>query len=151
MKMELKPAGQGTEKPIVVDAQFHHVPHTIFQKVDETIFATREGRSLQERNRDPQIRAKKSTSLLQDSDSTLRHMDDCGIDVAMIQRPNWSVAGMEACRILNDGLAAAARQNPRRFLPLATVPYVFGQDSLDELVRVKNELGFTGVAIMTSQ
>jgi len=84
-----------------------------------TVFTTREGRVLQETNRNPKSLARRSTRLLQDLEGILRHMDDCGIDVAMIQMPNWSIAGMEVCRVLNDGLAAAARQNPGRFLPLA--------------------------------
>jgi len=78
-------------------------------------------------------------------------MDSCGTDVAMIQHPSWSVAGMEVCRVLNDGLMKIAQQNPKRFLPLATCPYIFGQESIDELTRVKNELGFKGVAIITNQ
>lgn len=149
--MEKDPTLQKVEKPIVVDAQFHHVPREIFKKVDETAFTTREGRILQEANRNQKTLARRSTRLLQDLEGTLRHMDDCGIDVAMIQMPNWSIAGMEVCRVLNDGLADLASRNPCRFLPLATVPYVFGQDSIDELERVKNELGLKGLGIMTGQ
>lgn len=143
--------GNASRKVCVVDAQFHYVPAETYKKVDETNFTTREGKRLQEKNRDPKVIEKKATKLLQDLDATLRHMDTCGIDVAMIQMPSWSVAGMEVCRVLNDGLAKAAELHPRRFLPLATVPTIFGQDSIDELVRAKNELGFKGVAILTNQ
>jgi predicted TIM-barrel fold metal-dependent hydrolase len=143
-------SGQRSQKFVVVDAQFHHVPTAVYKKVDEMNFTTQEGRALQNKNRNPKTLAKQATRLLQDLDATLRHMDACGIDVAMIQMPSWSVAGMEVCRVLNDGLAKAAQQNPRRFLPLATVPYIFGQESIDELARVK-DMGFQGVAILTNQ
>lgn len=143
--------GQTLQNAVVVDAQFHHVPAAVYKKVDELNFTSPEGRKLQEKNRDPKTIAGKAHSLLQDLDATLRFMDAAGIDVAMIQMPSWSVAGMEVCRVLNNGLAKAAEQHPKRFLPLATCPYIFGQESIDELVRAKNELGFKGIAILSNQ
>ncbi len=146
-----KPTGQSSKKFIVVDAQFHHVPTAIYKKVDEATFTTQDGKDLQAKNRDPKNKGKRATRLLQDLESTLRHMDACGTNVAMIQNPSWAVAGMEVCRVLNDGLAKAAEESPKRFLPLASVPYIYGQESIDELVRVKNELGFKGIGIITNQ
>ena len=146
-----KSSNQTSKKFVVVDAQFHHVPEAVFRKVDEVKFTSQEGRDLQAKNRNPKTIAQKATRLLQDLDAALQYMDACGIDVAMIQMPSWSVAGMEVCKVLNDGLAEAAQRNPDRFLPMATVPYIFGQESLDELRRVKDELGFKGVAILTNQ
>jgi predicted TIM-barrel fold metal-dependent hydrolase len=141
----------GSAAPIVVDAQFHYVPAEVFKRVDETVFDTQEGRTLQEKNRDPQIEAKPATKRLQDLEQSLRHMDACGIDIAMIMMPGWTVAGVEVCRILNNGLAKAAKEYPGRFLPMAAVPFLEGQRSLDELARVKNELGLRGISIMTNQ
>jgi predicted TIM-barrel fold metal-dependent hydrolase len=142
---------QGSKKYTVVDAQFHHVPSAVFKKVDETVFESKEGRALQERNRDPQTKAKPVTQRLQNIETSLRHMDECGVDMAMIMMPGWEVAGVEVCRILNDGLAKAAKEYPGRFLSMAAVPFIEGQRSIDELDRVKNDLGMKGVSILTNQ
>jgi len=146
--------GAPVKKPnkyLVIDAQFHYVPSEVFQKVDETVFETKEGRALQERNKDPRTKARPATQRLQDIEADLKHMDECGVDMAMIMMPGWGVAGVEVCRILNDGLARAAREYPDRFLPVAAVPYIEGQRSIDELDRVKNELGLKGVSVLTNQ
>ena len=135
----------------VVDAHFHHVPRAVYEKLDTATFEQIEARTLQLKNRDPRYVATRANQLLRDLDATLRYMDAVGIDIAILQMPSWSVAGLEVCRVLNDGLAKAARAQPTRFLPVATVPYIFGQASIDELVRIKNDLGFSGVSILTSQ
>jgi hypothetical protein len=113
-----KPTGQSSKKFIVVDAQFHHVPTAIYKKVDEATFTTQDGKDLQAKNRDPKNKGKRATRLLQDLESTLRHMDACGTNVAMIQNPSWAVAGMEVCRVLNDGLAKAAEESPKKVLAI---------------------------------
>ena len=143
--------GQRSPDYTVVDAQFHYVPSEVFRKVDETAFESIEGKTLQERNRDPRSKAKPVTRRLQDIETSLRHMDECGVETAMIMMPGWEVAGVEVCRILNDGLAKAAREYPGRFLPMAAVPFMEGRRSIDELDRVKNELGMKGVSILTNQ
>jgi predicted TIM-barrel fold metal-dependent hydrolase len=134
----------------VIDAQFHHVPSDVFRKVDETVFETKEGKALQERNRDPRSKTKPVTRKLQDIEASLRHMDECGVDMSMIMMPGWEVAGVEVCKILNNGLARAAREYPGRFLPMAAVPFIEGQRSMDELDRVKNDLGLKGISILTN-
>jgi predicted TIM-barrel fold metal-dependent hydrolase len=135
----------------VVDAHFHHVPLAVYEKLDAGVFEQAESRRLQSKNRDPKYANSRANQLLRDLDATLRHMDEVGIDVSVLQMPSWSVAGLEVCRVLNDGLARAARDNPARFKPVATVPYIFGQDSIDELTRVHDELGFKGISVLTSQ
>jgi predicted TIM-barrel fold metal-dependent hydrolase len=142
---------QGSKKYAVVDAQFHYIPSEVFKKVDETAFETKEGRALQERNRDPQTKAKPVTRRLQNIATSLRHMDECGVDMAMIMMPGWEVAGVEVCRVLNDGLAKTAEEYRGRFLPMAAVPFIEGQRSINELDRVKNDLGMRGVSILTNQ
>ncbi len=151
-----KPDGKDTphkkfKKYLVIDAQVHYVPAEVFQKVDETIFETKEGRALQERNRDPRTKARPAIQRLQDLEGALRHMDECGVDMAVIMMPGWEVAGVEVCKILNDGLAQAAKEHSGRFLPMAAVPYIEGQRSIDELDRVKNDLGMKGVSVLTNQ
>jgi predicted TIM-barrel fold metal-dependent hydrolase len=142
---------QESKKYVVVDAQFHHAPSEIFRKVDETVFESKEGKALQERNRDPQAKAKPATQRLQNIEMALRHMDECGVDMAMIMMPGWSVAGIEVCKILNNGLAKVAKEYPGRFLPMAAVPFIEGQRSIEELGRVGNDLGLKGVSILTNQ
>jgi len=139
------------EEYVVVDAQFHHVPPEAFKKVDEMVFESKEGKTLQERNREARARAKPATQGLQNIEAALRHMDECGVDMAMIMMPGWTVAGMEVCKILNDGLARTAREYPGRFLPMAAIPFIEGQRAIDELARAKNELGLKGVSIITNQ
>ena len=151
-----KPEGRGTpdkrsKRYVVIDAQFHYVPTEVFRKVDETVFEAKEGKALQERNRDPRTKARPAIQRLQNIEAALKHMDECGVDMAMIMMPGWEVAGVEVCRILNDGLAKAAKEHPGRFLPMAAVPFIEGQRSIDELDRVKNELGLKGVSILTNQ
>jgi predicted TIM-barrel fold metal-dependent hydrolase len=145
------PGDKGAQTPVVIDAQFHYVPAEVFHKVDETVFDSPEGRALQAGNRAPETQAKPATKRLQNIEQSLQHMDACGIDMAMIMMPGWTVAGIEVCRILNNGLAKAAKDYPGRFLPMAAVPFLEGQRSLEELERVQNELGFRGVSIMTNQ
>jgi predicted TIM-barrel fold metal-dependent hydrolase len=139
------------ESDVVVDAHFHHVPLSVFKTLDDSAVSDPEALRLQAKNRDPGYMASRANSLLRDLDATLRFMDTAGIDIAMLQMPSWSVAGLEICRMLNNGLAQVWRDVPKRFLPIATVPYVHGQSSLDELTRAREELGFKGVSILTSQ
>ena len=140
-----------TGKPVVVDAHFHHVPLAVYEKLDALALDDVEARRLQLKNRDPAYAGSKANRLLRDLDATLRFMDEVGIDVSMLQMPSWSVAGLDVCRVLNDGLARAAKDNPARFLPVASVPCIHGEASLDELTRVREELGFAGISILTSQ
>jgi predicted TIM-barrel fold metal-dependent hydrolase len=123
----------------------------VYEKLGAAILEEPEARRLQAKIRDPAYASSRANTLLRDLDATLRFMDEVGIDIAMLQMPSWSVAGLETCRVLNDGLAKAWRDEPKRFLPVATVPYIHGQASLDELTRIREELGFKGISILTSQ
>ncbi|MFC1868573.1 amidohydrolase family protein [Thermodesulfobacteriota bacterium] len=138
-------------KYAVVDAQFHYLPRKVMEKVDEMVFQSEEGKALQEEQRDPRRKAKPMTQKLCSIETSLRHMEECGVDMAMIMMPAWTVAGLEACRVLNDGMAKAQREYPGKFLPLAAIPYLDVQDSINELDRVKNELGLKGISILTNQ
>ncbi len=63
-----QPAGRArlgaAKKFVVVDAQFHLVPKSLFERVDELPLTTPEGRDLQQKNRNPRIMAKRSNQLL---------------------------------------------------------------------------------------
>src|ERR1035437_7211834 len=68
----IKTSGKAPQKYVVVDAQFHHIPTAVYKRVDETNFTSKEGKTLQEKNRDPKAIAGKAYKLLQDLDATLR-------------------------------------------------------------------------------
>lgn len=138
-------------KYVVVDAQFHHLPLSVIEKIDKMTFETKEAIEHQERSRKDWAAGNPTTKKLSDLDGALRYMEECGINRAMIQMPSRVVAGMEICRVTNDGLAKAAKENPGKFIPLAAVSYLHGQESIDEAVRAKNELGLKGVSVITNE
>jgi len=79
----------------------------------------------------------------------LATMDGSGIDQAIIipghdyLRP----AGLADTRALNDAIAAYRRANPTRFpAAIGIVEPLYGNASLGELDRIKNELGLAGVS-----
>lgn len=59
-------------------------------------------------------------------------------------------AGRRWARALNDGLAAAARAHPDRFVGLATLPLQDPPAALDELERAVGDLGLVGAEIATN-
>ncbi|MDC1500237.1 amidohydrolase family protein [Octadecabacter sp.] len=77
-------------------------------------------------------------------------LDAAGIDVQVIshappggQRLNPDTA-IQACRDVNDALAAIIRGAPDRFAGFATLPQVHPEAAADELQRCVEELGFQG-------
>lgn len=138
-------------KHVIVDAQFHYLPLGVVKKVDEMVFESEEGKTLQKEQRNHRTKARPATQKLSSIDTSLRHMEECGVDMAMFMMPSWAVAGIEACKVLNDGMAKAAKDYPGKFIPLGAIPFLDGQQSLDELDRVKNELGLKGISILTNQ
>jgi len=87
----------------------------------------------------------------------LADMDAAGIDVQVIMPPppqcTYTVPlaiGVQAARMVNDGLATFAAQDPKRFVALGTVPMQDGQAAADELDRAMSELGMKGVQILTN-
>lgn len=86
-------------------------------------------------------------------DLRLAEMDEAGIDVQVIshappggQRLKAETA-VEACRNVNDELAAAIAKVPRRFAGFATLPTADPAGAADELQRSVEELGFTGAML----
>lgn len=55
--------------------------------------------------------------------------------------------GQESSQIVNDGIAAAVKTNPDRFVGLGTVPMQNTEMALIELDRCVNQLGFRGIQI----
>lgn len=58
--------------------------------------------------------------------------------------------GVEWCRVLNDGIAAAAREHPESLIGFATVPLQDVNAALDELTRAVSDLDLKGVEIATN-
>ncbi|MFH1490303.1 MAG: amidohydrolase family protein [Pseudomonadota bacterium] len=137
------------KKYLVIDGQFHHLPFEAVQKLEKMSFQDEGGKRLQARLRDPahNLAYKK----IFDPEVALRHMEECGVDMALIQNVSWIVAGLEVCQAINNGYGRLAREYPGKFIPLAHVPYLEGQKAVDELDRAVTELGLKGVTVMTSQ
>ncbi len=92
-----------------------------------------------------------------DMDIRLADMDAAGIDMQVIMPPppqcTYTVpleVGVQAARIINDGLAAFAARRPERFVALGTVPMQDGEAAARELDRGMGELGLRGVQVLTN-
>ena len=83
-----------------------------------------------------------------DPEDRIRAMDQGKIDKGILRWciwPEW--ATLEMCRRVNNAMAKTVKDNPDRLLGLAIVPPWGDEDSLEELDRCINELGFVGVQV----
>lgn len=80
----------------------------------------------------------------------LEAMDLAGVDVAVLSSGPGMGGTLEVCRRVNDRLRQAERRYPGRIRGLAHVPPLGGGAALDELKRAAQELGFKGVAMVSS-
>jgi aminocarboxymuconate-semialdehyde decarboxylase len=83
-------------------------------------------------------------------------MDLMGIDIQAVSpapRQTYYGAdadlGRETARILNDEIAEMVGRYPDRFTGLGTIPFQAPDLAIAELDRLKKELGFRGIEIMT--
>jgi len=85
-----------------------------------------------------------------DIERRLEHMDALGVDVQVLSVPAPGADrydpedAIQLARAANDALAAIAREHPKRFVALATLPTASIEASLEELDRCYHELGFRG-------
>lgn len=87
----------------------------------------------------------------------LADMDRLGIDLQVVSPSPFQLfywaepdLGSRLSRIVNDGIAALAAQEPSRFLPFGTVPLQHPELALREMERIVRDHGFRGIEIGTS-
>jgi aminocarboxymuconate-semialdehyde decarboxylase len=133
-----------SNKYMVVDTEFHHIPWTAAQKAKGLPDGDLKFNSIVQ---NPDVAYQK----VFDIQGCVRHMEECGVDMALIGLGTWTVADLETCRTINDELAKLVQTYPGKFIPMAHVPYLEGRPALDELERSITELGLKGVTVSTSQ
>lgn len=87
---------------------------------------------------------------LQDIERMVQVMEDAGVDMAVLTQSAWSAQGLEVSKALNNGYAEVARDYPGKFILCGHVPLQQGKDVIDEIERCINELGFKGMALVSS-
>ena len=91
---------------------------------------------------------------LTDLNRRLAVMDRMAVDIQVLSPSpthyyTWTEAGLgrDACRLLNDDIAAMAASNPKRFAAMGTVPLQDTPMAVAELRRCVKDLGMRGVEI----
>ena len=80
------------------------------------------------------------------SGDQIKDMNDAGIDKALLRLPCWQEwVDLETCKTINNLLSQHLKRNPGRFMALAVIPPWGDRDSIKELERCLNDLGFSGV------
>ncbi len=134
------------KKYTVIDAQLHYVPREVAKKAAAVAEAAGKTEFI--------ARIKKvaaSTTVTVNDENSLDNMVKCGVDMAVLVNQRWLDAGLESCKVINDGLSELVKKYPDRFIPCADVPYLEGPAAIDELERAINYLGLKGVTVFTSQ
>jgi predicted TIM-barrel fold metal-dependent hydrolase len=131
------------KKYVVIDTEFHHIPWEAGQKAKGLPDGDLKFRRIVET---PDAAYKR----VFDIEGCVRHMEECGIDMALIGLATWTDSSLDVCKSINDGQAKLMKEYPGRFIPLACIPVLDGQPAIDELDRAITELGLKGVTITTS-
>jgi predicted TIM-barrel fold metal-dependent hydrolase len=131
------------KKYVVVDTEFHHIPWPAAQKAKVLPDGDLKFRRIVET---PDAAYKR----VFDIEGCVRHMDECGVDMALVGLATWTDASLDVCKSINDGQARLTKEYPGRFITLAHIPLLEGQPALDELDRAIKELGLKGLTIASS-
>ena len=86
----------------------------------------------------------------QEIEGTLKIMDGAGIDLVVLNQASWSDCGLAICKVINDAYAKVVKQHPNKFIACAHLPLNSEPETLDELSRAVNILGFKGVTLVAS-
>ena len=153
-----------TQKPAgIIDANMHWLPETLFS--DETLLnaflnATPREYGIVTRMEEvpaegirqiiiEQPRGYEVLNYAEDQysvDRQLEDMDKAGVERAIFRMPCWQEwIDLDTCKRMNDLLAAHVARHPDRFTALAVVTPWGTRDSLAEIDRCINQLGFAGV------
>ena len=143
----------------MIDFHSHVIPESIIgaMRRDPERYATR----IEEANgRRYLVRGKLRLELLAEfsaAEAKLEAMDRKGIEISVIS-PGPQVffyglpenQGVEAARLVNDGVAAMVARNPARLRGMATLPMQHPEAAVAELERAARELEFKGVELATT-
>ena len=143
----------------MIDFHNHVIPETIIaaMRADAQRYGTRIEESAGKRFL---VRGRLRLELLPEfsvAEAKLESMDRKGIEIAVIS-PGPQVFfydlpeshGIEAARLVNDGVAALVAKRPARLRGMATLPMQQPEAALAEMERVVREYGFKGVEIATA-
>jgi len=143
----------------MIDFHSHVIPETIIaaMRADPERYATRIEAEAGKRYL---ARGKLRLELLPEfsvAEAKLEAMDRKGIEISVIS-PGPQVffynlkeaEGIEAARLVNDGIAAMVAKNPARLRGMATLPMQHPEAAVAEMERVAREHGFKGIELATA-
>ena len=142
----------------MIDFHSHVIPETIIaaMRADPERYATRIEAEAGKRYL---VRGRLRLELLPEfsvAEAKLEAMDRKGIEISVIS-PGPQVFfynlkeehGIQAARLVNDGIAALAAEKPARLRGMATLPMQHPEAAVAELERVAREHGFKGIELAT--
>jgi aminocarboxymuconate-semialdehyde decarboxylase len=142
----------------MIDFHSHVIPEPIIgaMRADPQRYATR---IEDEGAKRYLVRGKLRLELLAEfsvAEAKLEAMDRKGIEISVISpgpqlffynlNPQY---GIEAARLVNDGIAAMAARSPARLRGMATLPMQHPEAAIAEMERVAREHGFRGIELAT--
>ena len=143
----------------MIDFHSHVIPETIIaaMRADPERYATRIEADAGKRYL---VRGKLRLELLPEfsvAEAKLEAMDRKGIEISVIS-PGPQVffynlkeeQGIEAARLVNDGIAAMIAKKPARLRGMATLPMQHPEAAVAEMERVAREHGFKGIELATA-
>jgi len=143
----------------MIDYHSHVIPETIIaaMRADPERYATRIEAEAGKRYL---VRGKLRLELLPEfsvAEAKLEAMDRKGIEISVISPGpqvffyNLEAAqGLEAARLVNDGIAAMVAKKPARLRGMATLPMQHPEAAVTEMERVAREHGFKGIELATA-
>jgi predicted TIM-barrel fold metal-dependent hydrolase len=126
---------------VIIDVHRHFMPKELFERYGALNKPTR-------RHEEPTLEFTFYHKLYE-VDQQLRDMDEAGIDIAVLNLAQWSLKGLEMCRLINNSIAEVVKEHPDRFIGCVHLPLEDTKASLEELHRGL-DLGLRAWAILSS-